>query len=381
MARWATLTLAVSPSSTRPVSTRKGSSEVTAEQPLGEGGGDQAAGPGQAPVDRRVEDGEGQLHPPPVGMVDVDEGAQGLLGQVAAGSRAEGDDGPAGDVAGVQRDDAIAPLPRVDGQVRGPVRVETGGGRSGAEPVEGFLPHLLPDHGRVVEAADIGPVGVHCEPGQDHRPAGLGRVGEEIVGVEAEAALVGHDPRVAPHLGLDQERVEVGQLGRRAAVGQLVGVGEEGVRQLDHRVGRRRRVHPDDGRQHRHQVGHVGQGRRLARDRPRQRGRVDPPLAEEPEAGGEGERGHAREAQPEPVVHPFRGEQLLEHELGEELGQQLPVGPLPAVGVEAELGGEVDGGHVVAHDGSEPPKVWNTLRDRTGSTSRPQTALRMTALR
>ena len=93
-----------------------------------------------------------------LGMVDVGERADRLARQVARRQRAERDELAARDRARVQREDAVLPLPGMDGQVADGVGIEAGGGGALAQQRPVRLADLLADDRRVGEAVDAAPL-------------------------------------------------------------------------------------------------------------------------------------------------------------------------------------------------------------------------------
>ncbi len=329
-----------------------------AVDPLGHGGRGQRALGRQAPPDQRVEDRQRQLDRAALGAGDVEEGADGLLGQSQIAVRGQRDDLPARDPGGEQRDDGLVPLPGVHGQ---------------QQVVVGPVAQRRPQRVRVVEFTAVEQLGVfqaghapvagqplvHGDPGQRPGRTGLRGPACRVAGGETEPALVRDDPGVAALPALQLGVSERGQFGGGRRGGELVGVGEQGGGEFAYQVPRGVAAQAEVVPGVLEEAQRVGFGVVRAV----QAGRVDLPAAVRAAPGGEPVRHGAGQGEPvAAVLLRDGGDELLVRELAEHLGQHRPAGPPPVLGVE--LRGQVQrrlSGWLLRH-GSTPGVAGGRLR-------------------
>nr|AIS85288.1 hypothetical protein VASRM7_50 [Verrucosispora sp. MS100047] len=293
----------------------------------------------------------------PVRRADVEEGADGLLGEVVVVALAEVHQAAAGHLTGEGDRQLVPPLPGVhrDEQVVGQVQVE--GGHGLGEPGQGRLVQFGAEQGGVVEvggAGEGGVVAVGGQPDQAYGSGGLGGVAVVFVDAEAEAAVVGHEAGMPfGHRRLDGLEVGLDQLRRRGqGPVQFVGAAGQGGADLL-QVDRQDPVaEAERGAQVQAEVDGV-EGLRSAVVVSGDAVRVDVPVLQDAQPGGEpvadgaAVAGHRVPACSGGGAVRLGGDQPLVGELGERLAYQQPVGPLP--GLRAQVGDGIGGGrHSVA---------------------------------
>ena len=324
-------------------------------QPVVDRRGRRHVGGGEPAHEAHVEDGQGRLHIVLRRVGGVEEGADGLLGQILVVALTEGDQVLPGDLGGEGDGELVPPLPGVDGYEEVVGRVEAAPAQRGVEPGERRGAQFLPEETLVLDAGPGGerrPGAVRGQPEQPDRAPGLGRVGQVVVGAEAEPPVVGDEAGVAlGHPGLDVLEAPAGQLGRgEPRFGELVaGAGEGGgdLLQIDGEdlVAETERLPQFDEEVERREgeftaVAGAGDG-----------GGVHLPVVEGAADGGEAVAGAAVVAEDEvaAVRLLFGGDQALMGELGEGLAEEEALGGLPALGGEVgDAPGETVHGAVTA---------------------------------
>ena len=157
-------------------------------------------------------------------VVAAAQGADRLLGRERRGVRAEGDQAAVGQQVGERPPEALAPLPRVDGQPRVVGRVAAGVADPGVEAAAAVGPSSARGSGGSIgRGGDLGDRAVRGDPERVEHREELGAVGEVVVEVEADPRLVG--------------RVVAVPVGDQALERLVVGVGEELVAARPHVLG------------------------------------------------------------------------------------------------------------------------------------------------
>lgn len=123
-----------------------------AGQPVVDGRGGLHVGLGQTAHEAHVEDRERRFHVVLGGVGRVEEGADGLLGQVVVVAGAQAHQVLLGDFGGEGDGELVPPLPGVGGEEVVVGRVEAEGGEGGGEAGAGLLGEFVADEGVVVEA-------------------------------------------------------------------------------------------------------------------------------------------------------------------------------------------------------------------------------------
>ncbi len=141
-------------------------------QPVVDGGGGLHVGGRQAPHEAHVQHGQGRLHVVLGGVAGVEEGPDGLLGQVLVLALAEEDDPAPGDLRGERHGELVPPLPGVDRDQQVVREVQAQAAHDGGEAVEGVRSEFGAEQRGVVgvgRAGEGGVVAVGGHPQQPHR--------------------------------------------------------------------------------------------------------------------------------------------------------------------------------------------------------------------
>ncbi|CUJ86956.1 Uncharacterised protein [Achromobacter sp. 2789STDY5608615] len=162
------------------------------------------------------------------GLADVVEGADRLLRQVVVIAITQAHDLARGHIGGEGQRQLVEPLPRMRGHEEVVGRIQALVAQRLGVAGDGIGAQLVAQQAVVVhggQAREVGVVLVHRQPHDADRAGAFRRVGVVVLGVEAQAAVVGDEAGVAfDHRRLDGLVVGPRQLGGRGrGAGVLVG--------------------------------------------------------------------------------------------------------------------------------------------------------------
>ncbi|GAA3233322.1 hypothetical protein GCM10020256_49410 [Streptomyces thermocoprophilus] len=140
----------------RPVAFSTGSFLDQLGEPVVDRRGGLHVGGGQASHEAHVEDGQGRLHIVLAGAAGVEEGPDGLLGQILVVALAEDHQMTAGDLGGEGDAQFVPPLPGVDRHEEVVGRVQALFGEHAVEAGEGLLAQFGAEERLVLDAGARG---------------------------------------------------------------------------------------------------------------------------------------------------------------------------------------------------------------------------------